>query len=323
MKRRLIRIAVLLGVLFVALNVVAFFHSWRMTHFVVAGLRTKSPDQLSALGKIGVLLRGVEIPKPVCGAPPAGASTETFFTRDNVKLEAWVMPANSNRAVAVMFHGHGASKSTMMGQAEVLQELGVRTLLVDFRGSGGSDGMTTTLGWRESADVAAATAWARARWPDTPLILYGTSMGAAAVLRAIAVEKVQADGIIVECPFDNLLRTVSHRYHTMGLPAFPFAELLVFWGGVQHGFNAFALRPAEYARAVTCPALVLDGERDLWVRPEEARRVAAAMRGPTECHIFRDGGHAGYWRDAADEYRTTVGAWLSAQTANQKSGNEK
>jgi pimeloyl-ACP methyl ester carboxylesterase len=200
----------------------------------------------------------------------------------------------------------------MLGEARVLHELGVRSILVDFRGSGGSDGMVTTLGWNEAEDVAAATVWARDQWPNEPLLLYGTSMGAAAVLRAIAVENVHADGIILECPFDSLLRTVGHRDQAMGLPSFPIAELLVFWGGVQHGFNAFRHNPAEYAKAVTCPALVLDGEHDPWVKPVEARRVAAAIHGPTECHIFQNGGHGGYWAEMPDEYRKIVAEWMTA-----------
>jgi alpha-beta hydrolase superfamily lysophospholipase len=316
-KRRLVRIVVvLLCALFVALNVAAFFHAWRMTHFLAAGRRTDSPLKLGVIGKIEALATGVRLPRPKCDPvgpeDPQPSRTVHFTARDGVRLEAWDIPAETNRVVAVLFHGHVSAKSGMLGEARVLHELGVRTILVDFRGSGGSEGMVTTLGWDEARDVAAATAWARQEWPERPLILYGTSMGAAAVLRAVAVEDVRPDGIVLECPFDNLLRTIGHRYHAMNLPAFPFAEMLVFWGGVQHGFNAFRHNPAEYATSVTCPALVLDGEHDPWVWPVEARRVAGAMRGPTECHIFQNGGHGGYWADMPDEYRRTVSEWMTA-----------
>jgi pimeloyl-ACP methyl ester carboxylesterase len=231
-------------------------------------------------------------------------------------LEAWDIPAGAERGVVVMFHGYAASRSAMLGEARVLHDLGWRTVLVDHRGSGGSGGWVTTLGWREAEDVAAALDWARGEWPGAKLILFGQSMGAVAVLRAIATKHIQPDGVIVECPFDTLLHAVGHRYNTMGMPAFPFAELLVFWGGLQHGFNGFAHQPVEYARSVRCPALVLDGERDLWVMPDEARRVAAAMSG--QSHIFRQGGHAGYWRDAPEEYRATLRDWLSQQTGTGK-----
>lgn len=313
MKRRLVFILVA-G--FVAFNTVAFRHAWLMTHFVPAGTRTKSPEKLSVLNKLGVLVRGVEIPKPEDGPAPAGARTVKLVTSDGVKLEAWDIPAESERGVVVMFHGYAVSRSALIGEARLFHELGWRTLLVDHRGSGKSDGLVTTLGWREAKDVAAAMSWARGEWPGARLILFGQSMGAVAALRAIATEGVQPDGLIVECPFDTLLHTVGHRYHVMGLPAFPFAELLVFWGGLQHGFNGFAHRPVEYARSVRCPALALDGERDLWVMPNEACRVAAAMNG--ECRIFRQGSHAGYWSDVPEEYRTTLNDWLSQRIGTGK-----
>lgn len=280
------------------------------------------------LGKTATWFHGVEIPKPevrpVGQEFPPPARTVSFKARDGVKLAAWDIPAaHSTNGVAILFHGYAVSRSSLLGEARVLHEMGWETLLVDFRGSGESDGSVTTLGWREAADVVAATDWSRHEWPASRMVLYGSSMGAAAVLRAIAHDGVKPDGVILEAPFDLFLTTIEHRFEAMNLPPFPLARLLVFWGGVQHGFNAFRHNPVEYARAVRCPSLVLDGERDPWVKPEEAKRVANAMGGPTQCHIFANGGHCGYWWDAADEYRTTVGAWLPTLTANQKNGNGK
>jgi dipeptidyl aminopeptidase/acylaminoacyl peptidase len=322
-KRRLIRLGfVALVASFFLLNVVAYFHAWRMTHFLSSGKRTVSPEKLSITGEMVTLLRGVDVPKPL--VHPAGtefpqpARTVRFVARDGVKLEAWDIPSAAPAVgVVVMFHGYAVSRSSLLGEARVLHDLGWRTVPVDFRGSGGSDGSVTTLGWREAEDVAAAASWAGREWPQSRLMLYGVSMGAVAVLRAMATENVRPRAVILECPFDMLLTTVRHRYRVMGLPAFPFAEFLVLWGGFQHGFNAFRLNPTDYASSVTCPALVLDGESDPFVRPAEARRVAAAMRGPTECHIFLDGGHGGYWRDMPEEYRKTVTDWLATVPTHQ------
>jgi len=279
------------------------------------------------LDKIMVMLGGVSIPRPECElidpSLPQPEQTVHFSTRDGAQLEAWIIPSQDNHTVALLFHGHASAKSGMLGEARILHDLGVGSMLVDFRGSGGSDGMDTTLGWRESADVAAAFEWARKQLPDKELILYGVSMGAAAALRAVAVEGIRPEGVVVECPFDNLLTTVGHRNEQMGLPVFPIAHLLLFWGGLQHGFNAFTLNPAEYARSVTSPALVMDGENDPWVKPSEARRVAAAMQGPTQCVIFTGGKHGGFWWDEAGDYRSTLATWLEAHAFNQKIGNGK
>lgn len=311
MKRRA-KVWLTMAGLFVALNFVAYRHAYRMTHFVERGERTDRPQQLSVWGKLGVLVSGVTIPKPEPGVMTNAHRAVTFTTRDGVKLAAWDVPAGTNRAVAVMFHGYATSKAALRGEAAILRVCGLRTVLVDFRGAGDSAGMTTTVGWNEALDVMAATEWVRREYPGVPVILYGQSMGAAAVLRA----NPPVEGMILECPYDRFLTTVGHRYEAMGLPAFPCAQLLLLWGGAQHGFNAFRLNPVEDATKVTCPALVLGGEHDPWVKSAEVRRVVAAMQGPTECVIFPNAGHGGYWREAGVEYRQVVSAWL-----NRRSGN--
>ncbi|MGH8595128.1 MAG: alpha/beta hydrolase, partial [Gammaproteobacteria bacterium] len=165
----------------------------------------------------------------------------------------------------------------LLSSARVIHELGYVTVLVDFYGSGGSSGSGTTIGVKEADDVAAAVDYVRRRWPKRKIVLYGISMGGAAVLRAIAVNGIKPDAIIIEATFDTLLNAGRNRFRAIGLPGSPFAELLLFWGSVQQGFNFFSHNPAEYARAVDCPALVLHGDRDERATIDEARRIAAAM----------------------------------------------
>ncbi len=137
--------------------------------------------------------------------------------------------------------------------------MGYAAFLLDFHGSGGSRGSDTSIGVREADDAARAVEYVRRKFPNRRLILYGQSMGSA--FGAIAVNGVRPDAIIVECPFDRLLSTASNRFAAMGLPAFPAAHLLIFWGGVQQGFNAFRHNPVEYARNVACPVLLLHGPK--------------------------------------------------------------
>lgn len=298
--------------LFILLNAIACRYAWQMTHFVAAGQRTPAPDKLSALGKVWVLATGVSVPKPDGGRLLVAHRDVTFTTRDGIKLAAWDVPATSNRAVAILFHGYATAKPVLIAESAIFRGFGLRTVLVDFRGSGGSAGLVTTVGWKEALDVAAAVEWTRREYPGVPVILYGQSMGAAAILRAISEAGARADGIILECPFDRFLTTVSHRYAMMNLPAFPFAQLLLAWGGLQNGFNAFRLNPVIYAAQVTCPALVIDGAGDPWVWPAEARRVAQALRGPTQCVIFPNAAHGNYWLDVGDAYRQTLRTWVEA-----------
>ena len=121
--------------------------------------------------------------------------------------------------------------------------------------------------------------------------MYGRSMGAAAVLRAIALGKVRPDAVVVESPFDRMLTTIDHRFEMMGLPKFPLSPLLVFWGGAQHGYWAFGHNPADYAAAVKCPTLMIRAGRDPFVLKHEAESVFNALAGPKQMVVFEGAGH--------------------------------
>jgi alpha-beta hydrolase superfamily lysophospholipase len=302
--------------LFVLLNVLAYVHARAMTHYAEAGDRTDRPEGLSFLGKVRVLCTGVTVPRPSGKGTPAdrGLAFEGrhLDVADGTRLEAWHVPHPRARGLVLLFHGYASCKADLLPEIAAFHELGYATLAVDFRGSGGSSGDVTTIGVREADDVAAACAHARDKGLGSPVILFGKSMGAAAVLRAVSVHGLRPDALVLECPFDRLLSTVEARFEAMGVPAFPAARLLVFWGGVQHGFDGFAHNPAEYARAVRCPALFLHGEGDPRVSVAQVESVAAAVQGPRQTVIFSGLGHECYvsarprpWRDAVSGFLAT------------------
>lgn len=282
----------------VVINAIAFAHAWRFTHFTT-GEKTPSPEELSLVEKVGVLLTGVRVPRPeLRGTAPEAPEV----LHDGVST--WVFDADRPECVA-LFHGYGGVKSDLLAEAAIFRELGFCTLLTDFRGGGASEGSTTTLGWSE-ADVVADVA---ARFEAD--VLYGKSMGAAAILRAVGVLGVNADALILENPFDRLVTTVGHRFESMGLPAFPGAQLLVFWGGLQLGYDGFAHDPLEYARGVRTRTLLLHGERDPRVHLSEVEAIAAALAGEHQLRVFPGAGHGGLLAADAEAWRTWVGEWLA------------
>ena len=73
-----------------------------------------------------------------------------------------------------------------------------------------------------------------------------------------------ADAAVLECPFDTMLNAVRARFTAMGLPSFPGAGLMVFWGGWQHGYNAFAHNPVNAPppeRSLRAPAIAHSNSR--------------------------------------------------------------
>jgi alpha-beta hydrolase superfamily lysophospholipase len=242
-------------------------------------------------------------------------TTRRIALPDGATLEGWHLPRADARGLVAVFHGFAASKESMLPQAAAFHRLGYAVFLVDFRGAGGSSGDSSTLGLRESEDVAATVAYIRQQWPDQPLVLYGASMGAAAILRAEAVAGLQPSALIIESPFDSLLTTTAHRTAAAGPGAGPAAALLLFWGGVQHGLNGFALNPADDAAAVRAPTLVLHGAHDPWVRVEEVERLVARLGGPKHLALFPQRGHMVLTRATQAEWTATVDGFLARALA--------
>lgn len=299
-KRILTFVVIGMGVLgTVGVNLVAWRQVIAMTHFVeerdTAKGRTRPPEELNPIEKAQVIVTGTRVPRPRNTKTPKDFgldySRHELQTKRGDRLEAWmIQPANAS-TVFLLFHGYASSKASLLPLAEALVQQGYATFLVDFYGSGGSSGNSTSIGYYEALDVQAAHEYVIAQWPQQKTVFYGFSMGGAAVMRAVAVGNLQPDGAIVESTFDSLLNTVSIRFTAMELPPRPLADMLLVWGGIHWGFNPYRHNPADYARGVTVPTLVFYGEGDRRVIAEEAAAIYTALPGWKRYWLFPNGGH--------------------------------
>lgn len=300
---------------FVMLNVLAYNHAYAMMHFTARGVRTNKPEDLTGWTKIKVLLFGVNMPRPAATLSPSAIDPEcrpmtVVNEADGVNLAGWYCSRGSETPLVILFHGYSAEKTALIPEAKAFLEIGASVLLIDFRGSGDSSEAYTTIGMREAEDVAAVVRYARQHLGHSSVILFGQSMGAVGILRAIDQFGISPDAVIVEAVFDTMLNTVRNRFRAMHIPSFPSAELLVFWGGRQWGFNGFDHNTVDYARAVQCPALFMHGTDDSRATLTEGRRVFDAVHGNKEFKAFNRTGHASYISTHAAEWRTTVAEFI-------------
>ncbi|MBI3297645.1 MAG: alpha/beta fold hydrolase [Elusimicrobia bacterium] len=293
-------------------NLNAYRHAVAMVRFGEQGaVRTGRPDRIGWLEKARVLVMGIDLPRPMAEAfPEVPYRTIRFPTSDGLTLEAWYVPAERPKGTAIVLHGYAGEKSSMLTRATALRELGWSCLLVDFRGVGGSDGRETTLGWKEAEDVLAAVRFTRAAFPGKTAV-YGVSMGAVAALRALGPLGAKADVLIIESPYDTLERTTRARFTMMGLPSWPAADALLFWGGLHAGFSSGDFAPMAFAETVTAPTLVFHGAGDRYVSEEDAHRVAMALPKGTLV-VFPDCGHSGFLKADPEKWRSWVSRALAS-----------
>jgi alpha-beta hydrolase superfamily lysophospholipase len=304
----------LLLILLLILNGIAYLHAYRFTHFAEANpaavafpkttdLRTLSPGQMAK-----ALLTGVPLPRPENKQTPTLPYTEVRLQGQKT-LGAWYLPVQNPKGTVALFHGYGGDKSRMLSKAEAFVQLGYNALLVDFMGSGTSEGNSTSIGFWEAEQVKTAYRYLLEQDAE-PIYLFGTSMGAVAIMKAMQDYPLEPAGLILESPFGSMQRAVENRFRIVGAPAFPMAHLLLFWGGLQQGFNAYAHNPTAYARSISTPTLLLYGEQDDRVDREEIDEILANLQGEKALRTYPQAGHENYLIKYREEWTRDVEAFL-------------
>jgi pimeloyl-ACP methyl ester carboxylesterase len=231
--------------------------------------------------------------------PPTPAGVETGADTDSQQ------PPQGERAAVVLapgfsgWSGKPAVAAVAAALRERLPEMGM--LLLDLRGHGRSDGVTT-LGDREVLDVDAAVAAARAAGYDR-VVTMGWSMGGTCVLRHAALAG-QAGGGVDDAPDAVVTVSAVSRWEARESVAMRRLHHLVQtrWGRSvarllysvridPRGWAGPPMDPTEAAARIDLPLLVVHGERDHYFGAEHGRTLAAAAP-RAELWILPEFGHA-------------------------------
>jgi pimeloyl-ACP methyl ester carboxylesterase len=233
-RRRFLRVVI---VLFIIGNIVAFQHAYWFTHFNKDLLERRDPSTLSFAAKVNLMFTGMDIPRPRNINLPTHPY-ETIKIQSTKLLECWNIKTSGAKGTIIMFHGYAGEKSSLLERAKEFIKLGYSIFLVDFMGSGGSEGSSTSIGYKEAEQVKDCYNHVL-KGGERNIILFGTSMGAAAILKALDDYSIKVTSVILECPFGSLYKTVKARFKIMRLPDFPAAAFLCFWGAFKMDTGLF------------------------------------------------------------------------------------
>ncbi|MFL5331487.1 MAG: alpha/beta hydrolase [Gemmataceae bacterium] len=198
-----------LVVIFLVLVVV-----WLGASFAVAWKRTSRSDPITA-----------EPP------PPASLGSVDSFrlrTSDGEELGAWYIPGRADKPGVVLLHGNRAHRGAMCNIAQILHDAGYALLIPTLRAHGDSTGERNDFGYSARHDVVAAVDELQRRRPESRVIVFGQSMGAAAALFAADELQHHVDGYVLECPYEHLFKAVRNRTRAelpMGLDWIAYAGL--------------------------------------------------------------------------------------------------
>lgn len=301
---------------FIFINIIAAFQAYKFTHFYADAPKPKKPSEMSGSEKASAIFFGVQYPKSkVVDSFLVAHDTVFLTTQDSVRLESWYAAADTSngkipRGTVLMFHGHGSSKSGIIAEATAFHEMGYHIMVTDFRAHGNSEGSTTSIGMYEARDVKAVYDYVQAK-QEKNIVLYGISMGAATITKAVSEFGLKPSKVILEMPFATLQDAVAGRMRTMGLPSEPLSTLLTFWGGVELGAWAFNYQPQKDAAAINCPVLLQWGLTDPRVTESETHQIFKNLASrDKELIKYLQSGHQSLCKNEKSKWYMTVGRFL-------------
>jgi alpha-beta hydrolase superfamily lysophospholipase len=161
---------------------------------------------------------------------------------------------------------------------------GFEVLAYDSRAHGESSGEACTYGFFEKHDLRHVLETVE----SGPIILLGTSLGAAVALQQAALDR-RVTAIVAAETFSDLRTVATERAPFVFTPAilqraFQIAEQ-------QGRFEVDSVNPAHAAVDVSAPVLLIHGSADRETPPDHSRRVFAALAGPKRLMLVPGAGH--------------------------------
>jgi pimeloyl-ACP methyl ester carboxylesterase len=242
--------------------------------------------QLPAIGAGGLLHPG----RTLANVSPPQNCRATDFAGAGVTLKGWsCVSAAPARATIVYLHGVADNRRSATGVVQRFVSRGFNVVAYDSRAHGESGGDACTYGFFEKQDLRLVI--------DTlgtgPVILIGTSLGAAVALQE-AADDPRVRAVVAAETFSDLRTVASERapvFFTKGTidRSFEAAER-------EAHFRVDEVQPEQSARRITASVLVIHGADDVETPPAHSERVYAALAGPKRLILVPGAGHNGSLR---------------------------
>ena len=199
----------------------------------------------------------------------AGLESVSVSADDGAALRGWLFtPGRPNTHSVLLLHGIASNRAAMTGTARLFLEAGYRTLAVDLRAHGDSDGEFGVSGPREADDVRRWIAWLGNGRSHGCVYAFGSSLGAGLAVQAAdapglcAVVAVSVFASMRETVFDRIgeqLHTGPWAGRTLLRPGVEFGLVYVHF---RYGLDLAAASAADAAAGPGAPILLIHGTDD-------------------------------------------------------------
>lgn len=222
-----------------------------------------------------------------------GLNYETVWltTEDNVRIEAWFVPAPAARGVVLLAHGNAGSIAYRVDYAPLFHRLGFSLLLLEYRGYGRSEGKPSEEGTYADARAAWRHLVMERGIPAERIVLVGESLGGAVVARLAADQRPAA--LVLASSFVSVPELAAELY-----PWLPARWL------ARYRYDTL-----EALERISCPVLIAHSREDEIVPLRHGERLFAAAKGE-KSFLELAGGHNGGFLYTREEWGEELGRFL-------------
>ena len=216
-----------------------------------------------------------------------------LVTADGEIVHAWYVPSPAARGTALFFHGNAGSIAQRIAWLPMLRQLGLNTLLLEYRGYGASSGTPSEAGMYRDAEAAWTHLMAARGSTPEDIVIVGESLGAAV---AVQLAQQHAPGaLVVISGFTSVPDLAADLYPY--LPARALAR--------------FDYDSRSRIGSVTCPVFIAHSPDDEVIPYAHGRRLFEAAPEPKE-FLELSGGHNEGALFLRQEWVAELSAFLNA-----------
>jgi len=235
--------------------------------------------------------------------PPSGTADHMVSVEGGISVSCRFYPVARSSPSILFFHGNGEVACEYDDIAPLYHQQGINLFVADYRGYGRSGGRPTFANM--VADAHPVFDYVRRTLKrgeyDHSLFVMGRSLGSHSAIELATSHADQMQGLILESGFAHVPRLLRHHGLSVAAP-----NLDEFEEAVQ-----------ERVKSITLPVLVIHGEWDTLVPPENATNFYqnAGSADKTLLTIPR-AGHNDIMYVELDQYFSAIGTFVSRLNSN-------
>jgi len=263
-----------------------------------------------------------DLPNSAGSAPLRFSLWEHVTTRGESLPVFDIQGGDSTGPIVVLCHGWGGSRFTMWARVSTHLPRASRILSLDLPGHGDTSRRSrSALGMTEPAELCALLSKLLPHHESSvmpvavppALVLHGFSLGAGVCIAAAAARSGLAPALVIaEAPYRLPQTPASAVMAEAGLPRTGSLRAAIWLAALRAGASGpqivragGSFDRAQFASKVTCPLLVIHGERDTICPAADGREIAqAAPRG----HFVQieGAGHQDLWDEPFAPHTTAA-----------------